>query len=67
MESIELMDVSGCDLQHSIEQLIEHIGWTLDDDSHTSVVEVFDEAADWVVSSQIMYGASHADALNASA
>lgn len=67
MESIELMDVSGCDLQQAIEQLIEHIGWTLDDDSHTSVVEVFDEAADWVVSSQIMYGVSHADALNASA
>ena len=67
MESIELMDVSGCDLQQSIQQLIEHIGWTLDNDSHTSVVEVFDEAADWVVSSQIMYGVSHADALNASA
>jgi len=67
LESIELMDVSRCDLQQSIEQLIECIGWTLDDDSHTAVVEVFDEAADWLVSCQIMYGVAHADALNASA
>ena len=67
METIELMDVSRCDLQQSIEQLIDRIGWTLDDDSHTAVVEVFYEAADWVVSCQIMYGVSHADALNASA